>query len=105
MFLLSISSIHKSESVDAKIVGLTEDVILGIRGIFEDMVGSMPVCKENHNHDQSILTMAYPLEAAIAQIYTTFDILNMLLRIERICHTRYRIKDMSVTKYQEENDS
>ena len=86
-------------------MGLTEDVILGIRGTFEDMIGSMPVCKENHNHDQSIFTMTYPLEAAIAQIDTTFDILNMLLRIERICHTRYRIKDMLVPKNQEENDS
>ena len=110
-FKIPYPELPLSKAVDAKIVGLTEDIILALRGTFEDLIGSLPVHKKNQSQngqldqiDQRNFTMAYPLEAAIAQINTTLDIVTMLLRIERICQTRNRIKDVLAPKNEEEDE-
>ena len=104
-FLIAINSIQGSEAVEAEIVGHTEDVILALQGTFEDLIGSLPVCKKKQNEiDQRNFTVSYPVEAAIAQINTTLDIATMLLRIERICKSRCRIKDVLVSKNEDEDD-
>ena len=103
-FLNAIDFIRGS---GGKIVGQSEDVMLGLRGTFEDLIGSqrklLKHCKHQANHktgqNQSpspnslSTTIPYPFEAAISQINTMLDIATMLLRIERMCYSRRRIKD------------
>ena len=85
----------------------SEDVILGLRGTFEDLIGSQKKPQTVYKHQQasdktgnnqaspnSLIIPYYPFEAAIAQINTMLDIATMLLRIERMCYSRRRIKDI-----------
>ena len=99
-FLKSINSIQGSNISETQNIGLCEDLILALRGTFEDLIGGLPISKSiknNVSESKNVpYTNPYPFEAAIAQIDTTFDILTMLLRIERLCHTRQRIKEVLV---------
>ena len=99
-FLKAINSIQGSKISETKNIGLCEDLIFVLRGAFEDLIGGLPVDKIiKNNVSQSKIVPChnpYPFEAAIAQIDTTLDILTMLLRIERLCHTRQRIKEVLV---------
>ena len=99
-FLKAINSIQGSNISETKNVGLCEDLILALRGTFEDLIGGLPIdkiMKNNVSKPKKVpCTNPYPFEAAIAQIDTTLDILTMLLRIERLCHTRQRIKKVLV---------
>ena len=99
-FLKAINSIQGSTISETKNIGLCEDLILVLRGTFEDLIGGLPIDKMiKNNVSQSKKVPCYnpyPFEAAIAQIDTTLDILTMLLRIERLCHTRQRIKEVLV---------
>ena len=76
-------------------------MILALRGTFEALIGSLP--KETSSLP---LTMPYPFQAAVAQIDTILDMATMLLRIERICQSRIRIKktleSTDTTKEEEE---
>ena len=47
-------------------------------------------------------TVPYPLEAAIEQINVVLDIVEMLLRIERVCLVRKRIQDVLVSSEDDE---
>ena len=99
-FLKAINSIQGSKISETKNIGLCEDLILVLRGTFEDLIGGLPIDKMiKNNVSQSKKVPCYnpyPFESAIAQIDTTLDILTMLLRIERLCHTRQRIKEVLV---------
>ena len=99
-FLKAINSIQGSKISETKNIGLCEDLILVLRGTFEDLIGGLPIdkiIKNNVSQSKNVPCYnPYPFEAAIAQIDTTLDVLTMLLRIERLCHTRQRIKEVLV---------